>query len=246
MTNSFEIRKDVDLPVSPEQVWHAVATPEGQAGWSPDPYMESEDLDIVEERPSRFVVRTPEDAHGAFHAFEYQIQPLDEGSRLTFIHSGDLGNDWQSDFDYAEITGYGWNLYMHTLKQYLTYFAGRPAVYVAAQAPDHANTHQAWQQLEQALGLPDGSAQFTVGDEIRLEPSGLSVIEGIIDYVEPGEDFLAVRSQDGLYRFHSLERIGMPVALGHYRYGAALQPLDEEQRKTEEQAWQAWLQNVFA
>ena len=208
--------------------------------------MDSSDLNIVEEPPSRFVARTPEEANGAFHSFEYQIQPVDDGSSLTFIHSGDLGDDWQADFDYAEITGYGWNLYMHTLQQYLTHFAGRPAIYVAAQAPEHANTHEAWQQLEQALGLLDGSGHLKVGDEIRLIPSGLPVIEGIVDYVESGEDFLAVRTRDGLYRFHSLERIGMTIAIGHYRYGSMTEPLKKNQRLAEEQAWQSWLQNVFA
>ena len=53
-----------------------------------------------------------------------------------------------------------------------------------------------------------------MGDAVRLTPKGLPVIDGVIDYVQPGEDFLAVRTADGLYRFHSLERIGVSIAVG--------------------------------
>lgn len=247
VTNTFEIRKELELPVAPEQVWLAVATPEGQAGWSPDPYLESSAQHIVaEEQPSRLLIRTPDEPKGAFHNFEYQINPIEDGSKLTFIHSGYLGDDWEADFDYAEITGYGWNLYMHTLKQYLTHFVGRPAMYVTAQAPEHANTHQAWQQLEQALGLLEGSAHLTVGDEIRLTPTGLPAIEGVVDYVEPGEDFIAVRTQDGLYRFHSLERIGMPIAIGHYLYLSDDRRPDTSDRENVERQWQTWLGRIFS
>lgn len=110
MTNTFEIRKELELPATPEQVWHAIATREGQAGWSPDPYTEKAGNSVIEEPPSRFVVRTPTEPNGAFHNFEYVIDLRDDGSTLTFIHSGDLGEDWQGQYDYAEITGYGWNL----------------------------------------------------------------------------------------------------------------------------------------
>src|SRR5699024_4356766 len=105
-----------------------------------------------------------------------------------------------------------------TLEQYLTHFSDRSAVFVTGQAPEYANTHEAWVMLERALGLQVDSLSMNVGDPIRLTPEGLPVIEGIVDYVEPGEDFLAVRTDDALYRFHSLERMGMPIAFGHYLY----------------------------
>lgn len=134
---------------------------------------------------------------------------------------------------------------MHTLKQYLTYFVGRPAVFVTGQAPEHANTHQAWTRLEEALGLPDSTTALTVGDEIRLMPTGLPAIEGVVDYVESGEDFLAVRSTNGLYRFHSLERIGMSMAIGHYLYLTEGETVNERDRQELEQQWRDWLDGLF-
>ena len=243
MSNHFEIRKEMLVPASPEKVWHAVATREGQAGWSPDPYATGEDQTIEEEPPVRMTVRTPTDPNGAFHQFDYLIEPGDNGTRLLFIHSGDLGNDWAADFDYAELTSYGWNLYMHTLEQYLTHFSDRSAVFVTGQAPEYANTHEAWVMLERALGLQVDSLSMNVGDPIRLTPEGLPVIEGIVDYVEPGEDFLAVRTDDALYRFHSLERMGMPIAFGHYLYTSNGDT--DVDREATEQAWKTWLTSVF-
>ena len=245
MSKKFEIQKELTVPVSVEDVWRAVATPEGQAGWSPDPYAISADHTIEENPPSRLLVRTPTEPNGSYHEFEYLIASPDTDTKLTFIHRGDLGDDWYADFDYAELTGYGWDMYLHTLKQYLTYFTGRSAVFVTAQAPEPANTHAAWIQLEQALGLTEGSSNLNVGDAVRLTPQGLPVIEGVVDYIQPGEDFLAVRAADGLYRFHSLERMGMPIAIGHYLYtdGDANTEVD---RRDIEQAWQNWLTKLFA
>lgn len=138
----------------------------------------------------------------------------------------------------------GSTLYLHGLKQYLSHFAGRPAVFVTAQAPEHANTHQAWSKFEEALGLPDGTPALTVGDEIRLTPIGLPAIESVVDYVEPGEDFLALRSTNGLYRFHSLERLGMSIAIGHYIYLNNDETVSDRDRHDLEQQWQSWVDGI--
>lgn len=245
MSNQFEIRKEIAVPATVDQVWRAVATPEGQAGWSPDPYASTDGQIVVEEPHSRFSVRTPTESNGAFHQFEYLIDVNDDGTTLTFIHGGDLGDDWQADFDYAELTSYGWDLYMHTLQQYLTYFPGRQAVFVTGQAPERANTREAWLKLTDALGLSDGTAALSVGDTVRLTPKGLPAIDGVIDYVQSGEDFLAVRAHDGLYRFHSLERMGMPIAFGHYLYATSDDAGLDLARSALEQKWQFWLEKLY-
>lgn len=238
MSSKFEIRKEIRLEATPEQVWRAIATREGQTAWSPDPAaIEQEGMSIEQDPPARMMVRTPEESNGAFHAFEYLIETEDGGiTVLRFVHSGFLGDDWNDEFNYEEMTSYGWDMYLHTLAQYLTYFADRPATYIEAQAPMNANTAEAWPILEKALGLTEPLA---VGDSVRLTPEGLPPIEGVVDYVVPGEDFLAVRGEDGLYRFHSLARMNLPIAVGHYIYrevdGAAAQ-----------EAWRLWLERVFA
>src|SRR5690606_40761530 len=97
----FEIRKEVVLEATPEQVWRAIATPEGQAAWSPDPYASHEGLTVEQDPPSRLTVRTPEAPNGAFHAFEYLIEARDGSTTvLRFVHSGFLGDDWDAEFNY--------------------------------------------------------------------------------------------------------------------------------------------------
>jgi hypothetical protein len=237
VSNSFEIHKTVVLEATPEQVWQAIATPEGQAAWSPDPYASHDGLLVDRDPPTRLEVRTPEAPNGAFHAFEYILEARDGSTTvLRFVHSGFLGDDWDAEFDYEELTGYGWDLYLHTLAQYLRYFPGRAATYVEAQAPPAAATEQAWSVLEKGLGL---TGPVELGEPVRLTPEGLPPIDGVVDYVQPGEDFLAVRTSDGLYRFHSLARMGMPIAVGHYIYTG----IDGDGAR---KAWQAWLDRLFS
>lgn len=241
MSQQFEIRKVVDVPVAAEVAWRAVATEQGQAGWSPDPYAAQDGHTVEAHAPSQLSVRTPTGPNGAFHHFEYRVDATDTGSSVTFIHSGDLGDDWQALFDFELMTSHGWDIYLHNLREYLTRFTDRPAVFVTGQAPETANTHAAWEQLEQALGL--SGQELSIGDAVRLAPEGLPVLDGVVDYVQPGEDFLGVRSDDGLYRFHSLERMGMPIAFGHYVYQADGETVTD--RQTLQDAWQSWINGVF-
>lgn len=61
------------------------------------------------------------------------------------MHSGFLGDDWDADFDYGEMTTHGWDLYLHTLAEYFRYFPGRPATFVAAQGPAESTMPEAWE-----------------------------------------------------------------------------------------------------
>ncbi|WP_314174012.1 SRPBCC family protein [Streptomyces winkii] len=237
MSNNFEIRKEVVLEATPEQVWQAIATPEGQAGWSPDPYTSLEGVRVERESPTRLSVRTPEAPNGAFHAFEYVLEAREGGTTvLRFVHSGFLGDDWDAEFSFEEMTRRGWDMYLHTLAQYVKYFPGRPATYVEAEAPPATSAEESWPALQRALGL---TGPVGVGEPVKLSPEGLPAIEGVVDYVEPGGDLLAVRTSDGLYRFHNRADMGMPIAVGHYLYA----PTD---RESTQKAWKSWLDGLFA
>jgi uncharacterized protein YndB with AHSA1/START domain len=239
MSKNFEIRKEVVLEATPEQVWHAIATPEGQAAWSPDPYVSTEGMDLEEQENVRLAIRTPEAENGAFQAFEYLIEGQDDGTTvLRFVHSGFLGEDWDTDFDYGEMTGWGWNMYLHTLAEYFRHFSGRPAVFVTAQGPEGSSTPEAWRTLERDLGL---EGPVTTGQQVRLTPTGLPELDGVVDfsYDWPGTNFIALRTADGLYRFHDMSPMGMRVAVGHYIYA-------DIDREVTQQAWQDWLARIHA
>jgi uncharacterized protein YndB with AHSA1/START domain len=235
MGREFEIRKDVTLEGTPEQVWEAIATGPGLAAWFMPMEMDPDSGMVTAWEPGkRLAIRTPEAPDGSTQAFEYLIEARDGGSTvLRFVHSGVLGDDWGDEFE--SMTGSGWDMYLHTLAEYLTHFPGRPATYVEAEAPQSTADARTWAVLLAALGLPGSAAP---GDHVRLTPSGLDPLDGVVDYLTG--NFLGVRTADALYRFHGRAPIGMPIAVGHHLYGDGADA-EEAARK-----WQSWLAGVFA
>jgi hypothetical protein len=199
VSRRFEIRRAVELPVPPEQVWRAIATPEGQAGWfmPGDPTAGEAEIDP----PRRLAVRF------GTQAVEYVLE-ADSGATtvLRFVHSGILEEDWGEEFD--AMTGAGWDLYLFSLGQYLRHFPDRPAVYAEAEAPP---VPEAWKRILAALGDP------AVGERVDVLDT-----TGVVDY--RNATHLGIRTESALVRFHRRELIGMPVAVGHHDYTPGADP----------------------
>lgn len=211
MSRQFEIRRSVALPVPPERVWRAIATPEGQAAWfmPGDPDAE---VDTEADRPHRLAVRF------GTQAMEYVLETADGGTTvLRFVHSGILDGDWGDEFD--AMTGAGWDLYLFTLGQYLRHFPDRPAVYAEADAPPAPD---AWKRVLAALGDP------AEGDGVRVLGTA-----GVVDF--RSATHLGVRTAGALVRFHNRELIGLPVAVGHHDYTPGADPAALTT------TWSAWL-----
>lgn len=255
MSREFELRKEVELQASPEQVWEAIATGPGISSWFMGPHeieprvggtitltigdFSEQSTITAWDPPKRLAYRNDAGADGSFHAMEYLIEGhgvkghSDGGTVLRFVHSGFLSDDWGAE--YEDMTSHGWDRYLHTLAQYLQYFTGRPGTFVYAEGPKAAEGHDAWTVLTDGLGLtgPVGN-----GDRVRLTPEGLSPIEGVVDCVVPGyREFLGVRGSDGLYRFHGG---GHQISVGHHIFAADVSGEDATN------AWQAWLSRVFS
>jgi hypothetical protein len=236
MTREFEIRREVELPATPEEVWDAIATREGLAAWLFDQGAEPDAAGAeVWDRPRRLLIRIPPAADGATQAFEYVIEPR-PGDRavLRFVHSGFLGESWADELDFGELTGHGWDMYLFTLAEYLRHFRGRRATYVEAEAPPPSSRPDAWPALLDALGEP---GDLAAGDRVRLTPDGMAPIEGVADYVAP--HYLGVRTPDALIRFHGRSLIGMPIAVGLHLFDPGVDAAAAGD------AWRAWLARVF-
>ncbi|MGH4019171.1 MAG: SRPBCC family protein [Pseudonocardiaceae bacterium] len=250
MSREFELHKEVELDASPEQVWEAIATGPGISSWFMGPHEVEPRAggtitltvgDFSEQStitawypPKRLAYRGDEGADGSFHAMEYLIEGREGGSTvLRFVHSGFLSDDWGAE--YEDMTSHGWDMYLHTLGQYLKYFTGRPGTYVHAGGPKAAEGQDSWTVVTEGLGLtgPVGN-----GDRVRLTPEGLAPIEGVVDYAVPQfREFLGVRGSDGLYRFHGG---GGQIAVGHHLFA------EDANGDEAAQAWQAWLSRVFS
>ena len=246
MAHEFELRKEITLEATPEEVWEAIATGAGIDGW----FMGRNQVEPREggrtamtigghteeatvtawEPPRRFAYRTGGPDGSGFMAFEWLVEGRGDGTCvLRLVQSGMLGDDWETEYD---ALGKGWEMYLHQLGQYLRYFRGRPVAPVTIMGPGPGDPERLWPELRRGLGLAGEPAE---GDRVRLTPGGIDPIEGVVDYVSP--DILGVRSEDGLYRF--VGGFNGSVGVGHHLFAA---DVDD---KEAEGVWQAWLDRLF-
>jgi len=246
MPREFELRKEITLQVTPEQVWEAIATGPGIDAWfmgrnqvepreggttsmTIGPHTE-EGIVTAWDPPRRFAYQGGDPGSEGFMAFEWLVEGRDDGTCvLRLVQSGILGDDWETEYD--ALTK-GWGMYLHQLGQYLAYFRGRPGTPVMAMLPGAGDAEHVWPRLYDGLGL---SGPATEGGKVRLTPEGLGPIEGVVDYVSP--QALGVRTENGLYRF--IRGYDGMVAVGHHLYAG-----DADGHEAE-QAWQAWLGRLF-
>jgi uncharacterized protein YndB with AHSA1/START domain len=245
MPHEFELRKEIVLEATPEQVWEAIATGPGIDAW----FMGRNQVEPREggrssmtiaghteegtvtawEPPRRFAYHGGSPGETGFMAFEWLIEGRDDGTcLLRLVQSGVLGDDWETEYD---ALGGGWDMYLHQLGQYLRHFRGRTATPVTALLPGAGDPDRIWSAFTRGLGLDGLPAE---GERVRLTPEGLAPIEGVVDY--RARDFLGVRGEDGLYRF--IRGYDGTAAVGHHLYA----DVDEQEA---ERAWQAWLTRVF-
>jgi hypothetical protein len=194
---NFEIRREIALPATPEEVWRAIATREGQAGWfmtfdeTPDDAADG----VTEDPPHRL-----EQRYGT-QAIEYVVEAASGGtSVLRFVHSGIREADWGDEWE--TMTSAGWDLYLFTLAEYLRHFPGAPATYVEVE------TAASWKTVLAALGDPQE------GDSVET-PVGPGVVDKRMD------TYLGIRTDTALIRFHERSLIGMCLAVGHHETGDA-------------------------
>jgi uncharacterized protein YndB with AHSA1/START domain len=239
MAREFEVRKEVALDATPEQVWEAIATGPGLTSWFMTHEVEPGPGGVVRlkvgefvaesriadwDPPHRLVVTGGSDEAPA--SFEYLVEAREGGSTvLRFVQSGVPGDSWESEYEAMNV---GWDMYLHTLGQYLVHFRGRTAVFVLADGPDESAEPGAWAVLLAALGFDTPPVP---GERVRL--AGPEPLEGVVDYVTPS--FLGVRTGDGLYRFHGRASLGMSIGVGHHLFADGV---DADKQGL---AWREWL-----
>ncbi|OIJ94114.1 SRPBCC family protein [Streptomyces colonosanans] len=245
MTREFRVRREQDLPATPQQVWNAVATGAGNLGWlypmEVEPHVGGAvtrgHATVVEWKPPhRFACRS-EDGKGFSNTLSYAIEPGNDGiSHLSmgihWVHEGTVDDGWDTRADAAEKHV---DFYQHSLAEYLRHFEGRRATYVKAGRPAPPAHADVFTALLRQAGLTDGTA---VGDTVRFRvPDGLGgPRDAVVDYLSG--NFLGLRTTDGLYRFFNGYAWNWPIWLGHHLF---TDPVDEKQATQE---WKAWLEKA--
>lgn len=237
MSREFQIRREVELPASAEQVFEAVTT--GTANWLfPTDLTPGADgggamgSTVTWEPPGHFKVRT-EGEDGWFNALECLIETRGgDTAVLRYVHSGVFMDNWDTQYDGADKHT---DFYLHSLGQYLRYFPGRTATYVSVSGPSSSSAPDSFEVLKRALGLTDTAKE---GDPVRVNAPGLDTTDVIVDFLRP--QFVGLRSADALYRFYGRNFFGATVDAAHHLFAANV---DHDET---EQAWNTWLQTVFA
>jgi hypothetical protein len=213
MPREFECRREVLLAATPEEVWEAVATSEGNAAWLfPNPV--DPEAAKAWEPPAHLHVRH-ERGHW-FNALEFTIEARAGGTTLMrYMHSGIFVDDWDTQYDgVSQHTDF----YLHTLGEYLRHFQGRPVSYIGdvpmgIEAPAGTARADGFERLQRALGLAGAASE---GAAVRLTPAGLPAVTGVVNYRR--SNFIGVRSRDALYCFFGRNAFGRPVAMSIHSF----------------------------
>ena len=228
--SSSRIRREVELPATPEEVGQAVATGPGTASWlfpeEPGPN------DLVEsDRPHRYAVRT-EGEGGYFNAVEFVIEAREGGTAVLSLRAQ------------RRLRGRGLGRPVRRRRRpHRVLPAHARAVPRALQpadgdlrrrrtggliGPEASMTPDAFGKLKRELGAS------SEGDRVSL-PNGGG--DGVVDYAT--DTFLGVRTGDALYRFFGRNAFGGPVGMSIHHFGDV--DVDAASRD-----WSEWLNGVYA
>lgn len=250
MAREFEVREEILLEASPEQVWEAIATGPGVDSW----FMGRTEIEAHEggrttltlggfsqgatitgwDPQRRFAYRGDTGDDGSFMAFEYLIEARDQGSTmLRLVHNGILGDDWDAQYDSLSV---GDGMYLRKLRTYLAHFRGRTAVHTMFALSQYrvAEKDRVWNAFRAAAGLPE---RIETGTPARIAIDGVPPTDGAVAFVGP-PDWLAVRTDDGFYMFIHGYRDGLVVEYHGFD--------DKVDGVRLDKAWQQWLDRTFA
>jgi uncharacterized protein YndB with AHSA1/START domain len=243
----FEIVQETTVGATPEQVWDAITNGPhvdswfmgrtriepregGTAQWDNTGWSVASTV-TAWEPPTRLAYRSPDDADGGFHSFEYQVEARPEATTVRWIHTGALaGDDWEREY---VAMGEGDPMYFRKLIEYLTYFQGRTAVSVEVFGPNLGEGDHTWEVFRGPLAL-DADPEMDM--PLTLRPDGMDPIEGVTDTLS--KSFMGVRTDDAMYRF--IVGFEGTLMVGHHLFAEGV----DQASATE--AWQAWFARAFA
>ncbi|GAA3820943.1 SRPBCC domain-containing protein [Sphaerisporangium flaviroseum] len=249
MPHEFEVREEVAIDATPEQVWEAISTGPGIDSW----FMGRNEVEPGEggalrhsmmghtqtatvtawEPLKRFSYQSTANPDGTFMAMDYLIEGRQGGSTvLRLVHSGFLGDDWEAQYDALKK---GDGMYLQKLAAYLKHFPGRVSTFnMLVPGPQVTDQERVWKTFASALGLTGTVAK---GDRVRLTVDGLPPAEGVVECADY-PSIPSVCTGDALYMFMYGYR-GTVVVEQH----SFIEGVDGE---ATEEAWKAWLATAFA
>jgi uncharacterized protein YndB with AHSA1/START domain len=239
MTHPFEVRGEITVDATPDQVWDAITSGPGVDSW----LMGRTEIDVdsktstfdmfgntttsaitVWEPGHRYATEEEKNPDGTFTAVEWLIEARDGGGAVVrFVHSGLLGEDWEAEYNGLST---GDQAYLTKLAVYLAHFAPRTAT-LSTFLPG-PTTKDSGAAMTAAVGAGTDAAD---GQPARLTVPGIEPVDGVVEFVS-SPSFVGMRTDDTMYTLIHGHK-DMMFATAHY--------FDDRDRSAETEAWQAWL-----
>lgn len=253
------VEMNLELPGTSEQIWQAMATGPGYAAWFVPAKIEeraggeilfdfgqgvtSGGQVTVWEPPHRFGY---EEANWSGEAppvaTEITIEAQAGGTcKVRMVHS--LFTD-RDDWD-KEMEGFekGWPGFFRLLRLYLTLYPGLHAAPIMARGSHAGSVADAWQALQQRLGL-DGAA---AGDRVETGKAGAPHLAGTVEHVDkaPNHTEILLRLDApakgaallGAFQAGSAAYVGLSIIFYGDEADAA--------KAAEAPRWAAWVEQHF-
>lgn len=241
MSKEFEIVYEFEVDATPEEVWAAIT--DGTGGWLWPMKYDAENRvgpfgsTLTNFDPPRRLTARTEDVGfpiQSLNQIDETIEPRDGGRRawVRYVHSGIFTDDWDNQYDGASKHN---AFYLHTLREYVTHFAGRPVAFATLNGPDASTASDAFAAVGRALGLADDTA---AGARVRARGPEGRLLDAVLDFRDPY--FLGLRTDGALIRFFGRNHWGAPVGISVHDFAP------DADAKANELAWQNWLDGVFA
>jgi len=251
----YRLEFSVEVPGTPDQVWHAIATATGMSAWflpteieereggslhfSMGPEMGS-DGHVTDWDPPRRIVYEEDwaalmgkdpDALSPLTS-EFLVEARSGGTCVVRVTSSGFGTgaDWESEF--WDEMGTNWMPFFDNLRVYLAHFPGQEATTLEATASHSGTPAALWSRLNDALGLgEEGTAVDVRGSAGTVERVGER--QTLVRLTAPVPGMLNV--------FVFGEGDGRAtVGVRAYLFSADA----AEYARREEPAWRAWLQGL--
>ena len=248
----------VEVPGTPEQVWHAIATGPGMEAWFVPtdveereggaltfhlgPGMDSPGVVTGWDPPRRFAYEEREwMANAPPVATEVIVETRSGGACvIRMVHSlFTSSEEWDNQLESFEA---GWPSYFKILQLYLEHFPGQPATTFRVMTGAPGSQEEAWDALAGLLGLTGA----TTGER-RSTGDGAPALAGVVERIgkakdhheallrlekpAPGAGYVAAFNWGGK----------VSVLVSFYLYGEGA----EDVAAREEAAWQEWVGERF-
>ena len=244
MTHPFEVRDEITVDATPDEVWEAIASGPGVDSW----LMGRTEVDsanktstfsmfgevskssiTVWEPGHRYAAQEDKNPDGTFMAIEWLIKSRDGGGAVvSFVHSGLLGENWEAEYNGLSV---GDHAYLAKLAVFVKHFAPRTAT--SSLFLPGPVTKDSWAAMTAAVGA---SADAADGQPARLSVPGIESADGTVAFVV-SPSFVGMRTDDAMYMLiHGYN--DAVFATAHY--------FDDRDPSAETEAWQNWLGSFAA